>query len=112
MRLAGHFMLLSAAFHLAGVAVAAFSGEAMALLGPAAVYVLLFAGLARGWMLAAWLSFLAMIVGIAGAIAALQAPAAAPAWVFWAILASDAAAAVVLFGAIWSGRRAPGASGS
>lgn len=103
MRAAGYLLLVSAALHVVGVALAGFS-EAALLLAPVAVYVVLFAGLARGMMWVAWLAFVAMLVGSAGAIAELNVPSPLPAPVLWGILAADLAAAVLLFGAIWRGR--------
>lgn len=104
MREAGFFMLLSAAMHLVAVVLSGFAADAMAMLWPALIYVALFAGLARGWMLAAWLSFLAMLLGISGAVAALFDPGGTPLWVFWTIAGADTLAAILLFGAIWKGR--------
>lgn len=105
MREAGYFLLLSAALHVAGGALSNFGGGVGATLFPAVLYIVLFAGLARGWMLAAWLAFLAVIAGIAACIGALYGPTIAPAWINWAILGSNSVAAVLLFGAIWTGNR-------
>ena len=50
MKTAGFFLLISAALHVLAVALEGFAPEVMILLAPAALYVLLYAGLARAMM--------------------------------------------------------------
>jgi hypothetical protein len=108
MQLAGYFILISAALHVAGVALAGFAGDTLFLLGPAALYAMLYAGLARGMMWVAWIAFVAMLGGSMGAISELFAVSPVPAWVFAGILGTDICAAILLFGAIWRGRPSRG----
>jgi len=104
MRIAGFFLLLSAALHVVGTVLSGFAPEGMFLLGPAVLYVLLALGLLRGMRWLNWITLVVMLVGSAGAISTYFAPGAVPPWVFLAILAADLAAALALFGAIWVGR--------
>lgn len=104
MRNAGYIILISAALHVAGVAMAGFSGESLSLLIPVAIYLLLFAGLARGMMGVAWIALIAMLGGAAGAIVELYSVSVLPEWALWGILGADLVAAVLLFGAIWRGQ--------
>lgn len=105
MRTAGAFLLLSAALHLVGVALEGFRSESLFLLGPAVLYVGLFAGLARNMIWFAWIAFICMLGGAAGTFAELVSEPIAPRWVLWGILGADLAAAVVLFAAIWNWRK-------
>ncbi|WP_333714201.1 hypothetical protein [Yoonia sp.] len=106
MQLAGYFILVSAALHVAGVAVAGFAAGSLVLLVPAALYVLFYAGLARRLIWVAWIAFIAMLGGSMGAISELYAASPVPDWVFAGILGADICAAILLFGAIWRGRPA------
>jgi len=105
MRTAGAFLLLSAALHLVGVALEGFRPESLFLLGPAVLYVALFAGLARNMIWVGWIAFICMLGGAAGAVAELANAPIAPRWVLWGILGADLVAAVVLFAAIWNWRK-------
>lgn len=105
MKLAGFVILLSAALHVVGVAMAGFAPSTLFLLVPAAVYVLFFLGLSRGKMWVAWLAFIAMLIGVSGAMSELFGASLVPDWVFWGIIAADGVAAILLFGAIWAGRK-------
>lgn len=111
MRTAGAFLLMSAALHVVGVALEGFRSESLFLLGPAALYVLLFAGLARNLMWVAWIAFICMLGGAAGTVAELAGAPIAPRWVLWGILGADLVAAVMLFAAIWTGRKNERATG-
>lgn len=104
MQLAGYFILLSAALHVLGVAFAGFVSGSLFLLGPAALYVLLYAGLVRDMMWVAWIAFVAMLGGPIGALSELYAGSPVPSWVFGGIFGADLCAAVLLFGAIWRGQ--------
>jgi len=104
MRNAGYFLLISAALHVVGVVVSGFAPEVLILLGPAVLYVLLFAGLARGMLWVAWIAFVCMLGGTAGTIVELVGSSVIEAWVLWGILGADVIAALLLFGAIWRGR--------
>lgn len=106
MRRAGAFLLLSAALHVLGVILTGVAGESLILLGPAILYVLLFAGLARGMMWVAWTALICMLGGAAGTVAELASQPIAPIWVLWGILIADLIAAVLLFRVIWTGREA------
>jgi hypothetical protein len=111
MRIAGYFLLLSAALHIVGVVLEGESGS-LFLLGPAALYVMLFAGLSRGMIWVAWLAFICMLGGAAGTVAELSGTTPlAPVWVLWGIFGADLIAAVLLFAAIWSGRHSETAAG-
>ena len=103
MKSAGILLLISAALHVIGVVLAGFSPDALILLVPAAFYLFLVAGLSRGIMWIAWLAFICMLGGAAGALAAIYGGWSIPAWVFVGIFMADLAAAVLLFLAIWSG---------
>ena len=103
MRIAGYFLLVSAVLHVVGVALAGFAGETLILLVPTVFYVVLFAGLARGKMWVAWITFICMVIGSAGALSALFGGWPIPAWVFGGILAADVITALLLFVAIWAG---------
>lgn len=105
MRVAGYILLLSAALHVLAVVLAAFSPDAVILLVPAVLYLLLAAGLSRGMLWVAWISFICMIVGAAGALSAMFGAWPVPVWVFASIFVADLAAAVLLFGTIWSGSK-------
>ena len=109
MRNAGYLILLSAVLHVAGVALAGFSAGTLVLILPALTYVVLYVGLARGWMPVAWLAFVAMLVGAAGAVAELAGVPIISSWVLWGILAADLAAAGLIFAAIWKGKTAEAA---
>jgi len=103
MRQAGYFLLASAGLHVIGWGLAGFSSENLFLLLPPVIYILLFAGLARGMIWTAWIAFLCMLGGAAGTIAELYGASAVPEWVLWGILGADLVAAVLLFAAIWAG---------
>lgn len=105
MRTAAALLLVSAALHLIGVALEGFRSESLFLLGPAALYGLLAAGLNRKMILAAWIAFICMLGGSAGTVAELAGVPIAPRWVLWGILGADLAAAVALFAALWTGRK-------
>ena len=106
MRSAANFVALSAGLHVLGVALAGFATETLFLLAVAVLYALLFAGLVREMMWVAWLAFVVMLVGAAAALSSLFDPSPVPVWVFWAILPANVVAAVWLFAVIWAG---PGA---
>lgn len=103
MRRAGYALLVSAALHLLGLVLVDFASESLFLLGPAVLYVVLFAGLARGKMWVAWTAFICMLGGAAGTVAEFGGAPMAPIWVLWGILGADLLAAALLFGAIWAG---------
>jgi hypothetical protein len=104
MRTAGYVLLFSAVLHLVAVAASGFAAQALFLLAPAALYVVLSAGLARGMLWVAWIAFIAMLGGTAGAIVELNADSILPDWPFWGILAADILAAALLFFTIWRGQ--------
>lgn len=104
MKTAGYFVLISAALHVVGVALSGFASSTLFLLGPALLYVLLYAGLARNMMWVAWLTFITMLIGASAALSAFFEATPVPSWVFMAIVAADLIAALLLFGAIWAGR--------
>lgn len=105
MRIAGALILLSAILHVVGVVLAGFPGLTAFFLGVAVFYCCLALGLFRGMMVVAWAAFICMLGGAAGALAELVGGSAVPAPILWGILAADVAAALLLFGAIWAGRR-------
>ncbi|MEL6582608.1 MAG: hypothetical protein AAFQ36_02140 [Pseudomonadota bacterium] len=105
MQTAGYLILLSAALHVVGVVLGSFAPSTWVLLLPAALYAVVYFGLARGWRWLAWLTFFMMLIGAAGALAEALTAVAVPAWVFWAIMATDLSAAVVLFGVLWRSPR-------
>jgi len=107
MRQAGYFLLLSSALHLVGFALTGFASDSLFLLFPALLYVLLFAGLARGMLWVAWIAFICMLGGTAGTIVEIVGASAVPDWVLWGIVGADLVAAVLLFAVIWAG---PGAA--
>lgn len=104
MKSAGYLILASAALHIAGVVLAGFAPSALFLIWPAVLYVALYAGLARGIMMVAWITFFVMLFGVAGALSGSMGGTSVPPWVFWAIIAADLAAAAVLFVVIWRGK--------
>ncbi|MEM8803606.1 MAG: hypothetical protein AAGF55_13825 [Pseudomonadota bacterium] len=103
MRTAAILLLISAALHVVGFVLGGF--EPIFLLFPPVLYVVLAAGLSRGKIWVAWIALICMLGGSAGAIVELFNPSSVPTWVFQAILTADLAAALTLFGAIWTGRR-------
>jgi len=111
MRQAGYFLLASAGLHVIGWVLSGFAFDSLFLLLPPVIYILLFAGLARGMMWVAWVAFLCMLGGAAGTIAELNSASAVPDWVLWGILGADLAAAVLLFAAIWMGPKAAKSAG-
>lgn len=104
MKTAGFFVLLSAALHVVAIIVSGLAPGTLALLIPAAIYVALYAGLARGMMSIAWLSLIVMLIGAAGALADAVGGSPVPAWTTWSILLADLGAATALFAALWRGR--------
>lgn len=104
MRAAAILLLISAALHVIGVILAGFAPGTLFLLLPAVIYLALCAGLAREKMWVAWIAFICMLGGLAGVLAELLGASPITEWVLWGILATDAIAASVLFGAIWQGR--------
>lgn len=106
MKTAGVFLLVSAALHVVGAGLSGFAPIGQVLLLPAVLYLALYAGLARGMLWVAWLTFLCMMGGMAGTILELAGHGPVPGWVLWGILAADLGAAVALFAAIWAGRPA------
>lgn len=109
MKTAGLLVLLSAALHVVAVVAAGFAPGTLALLLPAVVYAVLSAGLARGMMSVAWLSFFVMFIGAAGALADAAGGSLVPAWATWSILVADLGAAAALFATLWKGRGASAA---
>ena len=105
MRQAGYVLLISAALHVAGVVLSGFHAGTLILLGPALLYLLFYAGLARGMMWAAWVALIAMLIGAAGSLSEVFGTMPVPTWVFLAIFAADILAACFLFGVIWQGPR-------
>ena len=103
MKLAAILLLISAALHVVGFVLGEYAMPF--LLIPPVIYIVLAAGLSRGKIWVAWIALLCMIGGSAGTIVELFNPSAVPQWVFQGILATDLAAALVLFGAIWAGHR-------
>jgi len=73
---------------------------------PILLYVALFAGLARGWMWVGWLALVAMLAGVAAAVAMVADPGATDRWVGLTQAAAHGVAAAALFMAIWAGRPA------
>lgn len=104
MRQAGYCILISAALQGVALGFAGFAEETRHLLFPAVLYVLLYAGLARGKMWVAWLAFISLLGGSAGALSELLSASSVRDWVLWGILGADLLAAFLLFGAIWAGR--------
>jgi hypothetical protein len=74
--------------------------------GAILLYVALFAGLARGWMWVGWLALVAMLVGIAAAVAMVADLGATDKWVVLTQVTAHGVAAAALFLAIWAGRPA------
>lgn len=111
MRQGGYFLLASAGLHVIGWALSGFSSGTVFLLGPAGLYILLFAGLARSLMWVAWIAFCCMVIGAAGTFAELFRASPVPDWVFWGIIAADLTAAMLLFAAIWVGPKAAKSQG-
>jgi hypothetical protein len=105
MKTAAYALVISAALHGVAVVLAGFAASSLTLIVPAILYLALAAGLSRHMMWVAWLSFIVMLGGIAAALASVVGASPVPTWVFGSILAANAVAAVLLFGAIWSGRR-------
>ena len=103
MKAAAILLLVSAALHVVGFILGGFAP--LFLLFPPVLYAALAAGLARGKIWIAWIALICMLGGSAGSIVELFNPSSVPVWVFQAILAMDLAAALALFGAIWTGRR-------
>lgn len=103
MKIAGFFLLLSAALHVTGAFLLGFVSVGLFLLFPAVLYVVLYAGLARGMLWVAWLTFICMLGGMAGTILELSGAGPVPSWVLWGIFGADLAVAVALFAVIWHG---------
>lgn len=103
MKIAGWFLLLSAALHVVGAALSGFAAVGLFLLFPAVLYLAFFAGLVRGMLWVAWLAFICMLGGMAGTILEFSGPGPVPGWILLGILGADLAAAVALFAVIWTG---------
>ncbi len=102
LRSGGYLLLVIAGLHLGGAVLSGAASGGLFHLTAAAVYVLLAAAVARGMVWVAWIAFIAVIAGTAVAIAGLNGPSPVAKWLLWGILTGNVAAAVVLFGAIWS----------
>ena len=106
MRLAVIPLIISAALHLLGLALAGFAYESVFLVFPAMLYCLLSVFLLRGNKWVAWLTLVCMIGGIAGTIIELMGPLMAPSLVLIGIIASDATTAGLLDRGLWLDRMA------
>ena len=96
-------LLLSAVLHIVVIVVSA-GGYVMPMLVGAIGWFLIGAGLQRGLR---WLAHIAFLLAMIGAVVALGYAMGAfglVAMAFWAIVAADLLAAILLFGALW---RAP-----
>ncbi|MEQ6250308.1 hypothetical protein ABMC89_15540 [Sulfitobacter sp. HNIBRBA3233] len=104
MRVAGKFLLASAALHILGAFLSGWSDVGIFLLFPALLYTAFYVGLRRGLGWVAWIALLCMLGGMGGTLLELLGVSSVPDWILWGILAADFGAAVFLVRAISAGR--------
>ncbi|MEL6202323.1 MAG: hypothetical protein AAFR39_08185 [Pseudomonadota bacterium] len=106
MRLAAYVIIISALLHIALWVLSGFSGDALFLIIPAAIYVVLAVCLLASIWGSRWIGLLVMLGGAAAAIGSFVAPPVEPYWMFALIFGADMLAAILLFGSIWAGKPA------
>lgn len=104
MRIVSYLIWLSAALHLAGIALGGFGAEALKLLAPAALFALLGFLLWRGLRGVGWAALVLLLGSAAAALGNAVAPGAVPEALFAAICAVNLVAAAVVFLRLWRGR--------
>jgi len=105
MRSAGLFLALSGVLHLVAPVFAGFAPGSLVLLAIGVIYLLLAAGINRGWRGLAYIVFVVLLVG-ANVAFAMVGGGLLPDYLWYAIIAADLVALVSLFVALWRGRRA------
>ena len=107
-RIGALFIGLSGLMHLAAPLLGGFAGQAITLAGVGAIYLLIAAGLLRGWRWLAYLAFLVMLVALSAAIPGIFGQGPVPGWLFGGILVANLLAVLGLFAALWRRRPTPG----
>jgi hypothetical protein len=102
MKIAGIFLLVSAALHVVGSLLSGFSAVGMFLIFPAVLYTAFYFGLRRGLTWVAGIALICMLGGMAGTALELVRDSSVPDWILWSIIAADLAAATFLTRAIFS----------
>lgn len=102
-------LLISAALHVLGFALAGFASQSLFLLFPAGLYCLLSLGLLRNMTWVAWVVLVCMLGGSAGIVIEFAGPLMAPAPVLIGIILADLVTAGLVVRALWHARRRRGA---
>lgn len=100
-RWAALFLTISALLHLAAPIIGGFSGQGPMLAVIGLIYLGFVVGLAMGMRWLAYIVFLAVFIGLSGAVGNLNGSGAIPGWLFMGITLANVLTLAALFVGLW-----------
>lgn len=99
--MANIFLLASAFLHIFTFLVGGFSGEALGLIVPGLIFLVVAYGLSRGLRWLAYIAFFGVAIGAIVVIAQIWPPGPVPGWWYTLIVVADILCVAALFVALW-----------
>ena len=103
-KLAATTVMLSGVMHAVAVVLGGFASELLPLLVITLVYMLFAFALIKQRRWGAWIVFICMLIGVAGALMETNNNSASPNWAYYAIAILDVATALLLFVVLWKSK--------
>ncbi len=104
-KVAATTVVLSGVMHAVAVVLGGFAPDLLPLLVISLLYLLFAYGLVKQKRWVAWIVFICMLIGLAGALMETNNGSLPPNWVYYSIAILDAVAALTLFCILWKSKK-------